>query len=175
MGIWGDLLLTSVFIAVVSLALFWMAAFTLWWQMHAWRTPEVLASTRFSRPDGGEHVSFSLLLPARHEQAVLDHTIQRLLESTHTDFEIIVIVGHDDPETTEVAERAAARDPRVRVVVDTHEKKNKPKAMNTALPHCRGDVVGVFDAEDQSIQSSSRMWTTRSARPGRMSSRAGSS
>ena len=79
-------MLTSVFIAVVSLALFWMAAFTLWWQMHAWRTPEVLASTRFSRPDGDDHVSFSLLLPARHEQAVLDHTIQRLLESTHTDF-----------------------------------------------------------------------------------------
>ena len=80
-----------------------MAAFTLWWQMHAWRTPEVLASTRFNSPDGGEHLSFSLLLPARHEQAVLDHTIQRLLESSHTDFEIIVIVGHDDPETTEVA------------------------------------------------------------------------
>ena len=78
-------MLTSVFIAVVSLALFWMAAFTLWWQMHAWRTPEVLASTRFSSPDGDEHVSFSLLLPARHEQAVLDHTIQRLLESTHTE------------------------------------------------------------------------------------------
>lgn len=149
LGIWGDLLLTSVFIAAVSLALFWMAAFTLWWQMHAWRTPEVLASTRFSSPDGGEHRSFSLLLPARHEQAVLDHTIQRLLESSHTDFEIIVIVGHDDPETTEVARKAEARDPRVRVVVDTHEKKNKPKAMNTALPHCRGDVVGVFDAEDQ--------------------------
>jgi len=65
-------MLTSVFIAAVSLALFWMAAFTLWWQMHAWRTPEVLASTRFSSPDGDEHVSFSLLLPARHEQAVLD-------------------------------------------------------------------------------------------------------
>ncbi|GAA3031298.1 glycosyltransferase [Streptomyces glomeratus] len=142
-------MLTSVLIAAVSLALFWMAAFTLWWQMHAWRTPEVLASTRFGSPDGAEHLSFSLLLPARHEQAVLDHTIQRLLESSHTDFEIIVIVGHDDPETTEVARKAAARDGRVRVVVDHHEKKNKPKAMNTALPHCRGDVVGVFDAEDQ--------------------------
>ncbi len=80
---------------------------------------------------------------------MLDHTIQRLLESSHTDFEIIVIVGHDDPETTEVARQAEARDGRVRVVVDHHEKKNKPKAMNTALPHCRGDVVGVFDAEDQ--------------------------
>jgi cellulose synthase/poly-beta-1,6-N-acetylglucosamine synthase-like glycosyltransferase len=141
--------LSAALVAAISLALFWMAAFTLWWQMHAWRTPEVLAATRFASPDDHGALSFSLLLPARHEQAVLDHTVQRLLESGHRDFEIIVIVGHDDPETAEVAERAAARDPRVRVVVDTHPKKNKPKALNTALPHCRGDVVGVFDAEDQ--------------------------
>ncbi|WP_405678801.1 glycosyltransferase [Streptomyces sp. NBC_00868] len=141
---------TSVFISVISLALFGIAAFTLWWQMHAWRTPEVLASTRFDRPDGGDRLAFSLLLPARHEQAVLEHTIDRLLESTHADYEIIVIVGHDDPETAAVAERAAAREPaRVRVVVDHHETKNKPKALNTALPSCRGDIVGVFDAEDQ--------------------------
>ncbi|RST18831.1 glycosyltransferase [Streptomyces sp. WAC05374] len=143
-------MLVSVSVAAISLALFWMAAFTLWWQMHAWRTPETLAATRFASPDGQQGLSFSLLLPARHEQLVLEHTIDRLLESSHRDFEIIVIVGHDDPETTEVAERAAARDPgRVRVVVDTHESKNKPKALNTALPYCRGDVVGVFDAEDQ--------------------------
>ncbi|MFD9012174.1 glycosyltransferase, partial [Streptomyces sp. NPDC059552] len=134
---------TSVLIAVVSLALFWIAAFTLWWQMHAWRTPEVLASTRFDRPDGEGRLAFSLLLPARHEQAVLEHTIDRLLESSHTDYEIIVIVGHDDPGTAAVAERAAGRRPdRVRVVVDHHEKKNKPKALNTALPSCRGDIVG---------------------------------
>lgn len=146
----GGLLYTSVFIAVISLALFWMAAFTLWWQMHAWRTPETLAATRFDRPDGEGRLAFSLLLPARHEQAVLEHTIDRLLESSHTDYEIIVIVGHDDPETAAVAERAAAREPAwVRVVVDHHETKNKPKALNTALPSCRGDIVGVFDAEDQ--------------------------
>ncbi|MFP3988279.1 glycosyltransferase [Streptomyces sp. E11-3] len=140
---------TSVLIVCVSLTLFWMAAFTLWWQMHAWRTPETLASTRFEPPGGGIGLSFSLLVPARHEQAVLDHTIQRLLESSHADFEILVIIGHDDPETAEVAFDAAARDPRVRVVTDTHDVKNKPKALNTALPECRGDVVGVFDAEDQ--------------------------
>ncbi|RSS80937.1 glycosyltransferase [Streptomyces sp. WAC06614] len=146
----GGLLFTSVLIVAVSLALFWMAAFTLWWQMHAWRTPETLAATRFGRPDGGGRLAFSLLLPARHEQAVLEHTIDRLLESSHSDYEIIVVVGHDDPGTAAVAERAADRAPhRVRVVVDHHETKNKPKALNTALPHCRGDIVGVFDAEDQ--------------------------
>ncbi|MFI6939570.1 glycosyltransferase [Streptomyces sp. NPDC050418] len=142
-------MLTTVVISAVSLALFWMAAFTLWWQMHAWRTPETLAATRFERPHGNDGLAFSLLLPARHEQAVLDHTIQRLLESSHAAFEIVVIVGHDDPETAAVADDAARRDRRVRVITDTHEVKNKPKALNTALPHCRGDVVGVFDAEDQ--------------------------
>ncbi|ARZ70199.1 glycosyl transferase [Streptomyces albireticuli] len=137
-------------VCVVSLTLFWMAAFTLWWQMHAWRTPETLAATRFERPSGHGTLSFSLLVPARHEQAVLEHTVRRLLRSTHARFEILVVVGHDDPGTAEVAERVAASAPnRVRVITDTHAAKNKPKALNTALPHCLGDVVGVFDAEDQ--------------------------
>ena len=35
-----------------------------------------------------------------------------------------------------------------RVLVDHHEVKNKPKALNLALAECKGDVVGVFDAED---------------------------
>ncbi|WP_372471999.1 glycosyltransferase [Streptomyces albireticuli] len=127
-----------------------MAAFTLWWQMHAWRTPETLAATRFERPTDHGSLSFSLLVPARHEQAVLEHTVRRLLLSTHTRFEILVVVGHDDPGTAEVAERVAASAPnRVRVITDTHAAKNKPKALNTALPHCLGEVVGVFDAEDQ--------------------------
>jgi cellulose synthase/poly-beta-1,6-N-acetylglucosamine synthase-like glycosyltransferase len=137
-------------IVLCSAALFFVAVFTLWWMLHAWRTPETLASTGFADPDGAGALSFSLLVPARHEQEVLERTVLRLLESTHRDYEVIVIVGHDDPETAEVAHRLAAAHPAlVSVVTDTHEKKNKPKALNSALPHCRGDVVGVFDAEDQ--------------------------
>lgn len=136
-------------IAIVSLALFIFSTLTLWWTLHAWRTPETLSSTRFEDPDGDHQLSFSLLVPARHEEQVLEHTISRLLESGHSRFEVIIIVGHDDPGTTEAARRAAERAPdRVRVVVDHNVPKNKPKALNTALPECTGDVVGVFDAED---------------------------
>ncbi|MEY9967490.1 cellulose synthase/poly-beta-1,6-N-acetylglucosamine synthase-like glycosyltransferase [Streptacidiphilus sp. MAP12-16] len=142
--------MVSTLIVLCSLALFAVAVFTLWWMLHAWRTPETLAATRFADPDGTGALSFSLLVPARHEQEVLEHTVLRLLESSHTDYEVIVIVGHDDPDTAAVAHRLAAAHPGlVSVVTDTHEKKNKPKALNSALPHCRGDVVGVFDAEDQ--------------------------
>ena len=134
----------------VSLVLAAFAAVTLWWTMHAWRTPETLAGTRFAPPDGEQHLTFSLLLPARHETAVLEHTVERLLRSTHEGFEIIIIVGHDDPETADVAHRVALGAPgRILVVTDHNEQKNKPRALNTALPYVRGDVVGVFDAEDQ--------------------------
>jgi len=135
---------------VVSVVLAVFAAVTLWWTMHAWRTPETLAATRFAAPDGDHRITFSLLLPARHEQAVLEHTVNRLVQSSHQGFEIIIIVGHDDPETAEVANRVAATAPgRVFVVTDHNAQKNKPRALNTALPYVRGDVVGVFDAEDQ--------------------------
>jgi cellulose synthase/poly-beta-1,6-N-acetylglucosamine synthase-like glycosyltransferase len=136
-------------VIAVSLVLFSVAVVTLWWMMHAWRTPQTLAATKFAEPDGAFALSFSLIVPARHEQNVLGHTVERLLESTHTKYEIIIVVGHDDPETTRTAIQVASRAPdRVRVVTDTNEVKTKPKALNTALPHCRGDIVGVFDAED---------------------------
>jgi cellulose synthase/poly-beta-1,6-N-acetylglucosamine synthase-like glycosyltransferase len=134
----------------VSVILTVFAAVTLWWTMHAWRTPETLAATRFPEPDGTHALFFSLLVPARHEEAVLEQTVQRLLESTHRGYEIIIIVGHDDPGTAEVARRLAVRARgRVFVVTDTNRTKNKPRALNAALPYCRGDMVGVFDAEDQ--------------------------
>lgn len=140
----------SAIIIVSSLTLFSISALTLWWMVHAWRTPETLASTQFSKHDGHYGLRFSLLIPARHEEGVLAHTVGWLLETRHDNFEIIIIVGHDDPGTTEVAYELTRRDPeRVRVVVDTNEAKNKPKALNTALPTCTGDIVGVFDAEDE--------------------------
>jgi cellulose synthase/poly-beta-1,6-N-acetylglucosamine synthase-like glycosyltransferase len=135
---------------IVSVSLTVFETLTLWWTVHAWRTPETLAATSFPEPDGDHGLFFSLLVPARHEECVLEHTVNRLLESTHTRFEILIIVGHDDAGTAEVAHRIASHRPDlVRVITDTNPLKNKPRALNTALPHCRGDIIGIFDAEDQ--------------------------
>jgi cellulose synthase/poly-beta-1,6-N-acetylglucosamine synthase-like glycosyltransferase len=136
-------------LVIVSLGLFGVSATTLWWMLHAWHSPERLATTGFRRRHAGAHRFFSLVLPARHEQAVLGDTIHALARLDHPYYEVIVVIGHDDPETEHVARAAAARHPRiVRVVMDHNVPKNKPKALNTALPRCRGDIVGVFDAED---------------------------
>jgi glycosyltransferase XagB len=146
---WSQFLLNGVLV-VLSLGLFTVAGTTLWWMLHAWRSPDALAATGFRRRAAGAPRSFSLLLPARHEQNVLGDTIDTLARLDHPKYEVIVIIGHDDPQTEFVARAAAARYPRiVRVVMDYHLPKNKPKALNTALRKCRGDIVGVFDAEDE--------------------------
>jgi cellulose synthase/poly-beta-1,6-N-acetylglucosamine synthase-like glycosyltransferase len=139
----------SAILIIISATLTVVASVTVWWMLHAWRTPVAMRRTEFDRRPDAPALSFSLLVPARHEEAVLATTLDRLTRLAHPDFEIIAIVGHDDPGTEQVAREAAERsNGTIRVVVDHSEPKNKPKALNTALPHCRGDVVGVFDAED---------------------------
>jgi cellulose synthase/poly-beta-1,6-N-acetylglucosamine synthase-like glycosyltransferase len=148
MSLWTVLGLTL--LVLVSLGLTAVAATTLLWMLHAWRTPQALSGTRFSSTPLDPRHSFSLLVPARHEQEVLGDTLDALAVLDHPDYEVLAIIGHDDPETEAVARAAAQRHPdRVRVVMDYSVPKNKPKGMNTALPECRGDVVGVFDAEDE--------------------------
>jgi len=135
---------------IFSLVLTVIGGTTLWWMLHAWRTPESLDETGFLGSAAEPRLSFSLIVPARREEAVLGATLARLAASDHPAFEILVVVGHDDPATAAVAERAARRHPGlIHVLTDTNPRKNKPKALNTALPACRGDVVGVIDAEDE--------------------------
>src|SRR5258708_18712264 len=98
--------------------------------LHAWRTPETLRGTRFAEPVGADGLRFSLLVPARHEQEALEHTVTRLLESPHSDDEGLAIVGHDEPDTAADANRRAhARPDAVRVVAVTPEPKHTPTAL----------------------------------------------
>jgi len=133
---------------LATVAMLVVATTSLAWMVDSWRTPHALGQMPFPAPDE-PRLSFSLLVPARHEEAVLADTVRRLLSQSHPDFEIILIVGDDDEGTHAVARELSWEDPRVRVVVDDSVPKNKPKALNRALAECTGQIVGVFDAEDE--------------------------
>jgi cellulose synthase/poly-beta-1,6-N-acetylglucosamine synthase-like glycosyltransferase len=136
-------------LVLVTVLLTAVAVSTLWWMLHAWRSKDTLEGSRFSDSPLDAAHSFTLLVPGRHEEEVMGQTLDRLAQQDHPDFEIIAIVGHDDPGTERVAREAAARHPElIRVIVDSSVPKNKPKALNLALQTSRGEIVGVFDAED---------------------------
>ena len=133
-------------VVLASGYLFVLSTFTLGAMLWAWRDYHRPVASG-AAPEG--KLSFTLLVPARHEEAVIGATLDGLASLDHPDYEVLVIVGHDDPGTAQVAEEAAARHPGIiRVIVDYHEEKSKPKALNTALEYSRGDVIGIFDAED---------------------------
>lgn len=141
---------TDFSLIAVSVTFAAVAATTLFWMLYAWQTAGHLRRTGFAAARVPARHSFTLLVPARHEEQVLGNTLDRLASQDHPDYNILVIVGDDDPGTAEVAHVAARRHPnKIRVVVDDSVPKNKPKALNRALTFADKDIVGVFDAEDE--------------------------
>ncbi|HVM67836.1 MAG TPA: glycosyltransferase [Acidimicrobiales bacterium] len=133
-----------------SIALSLVCWTTLVWMLDAWRTPQAVERTGLSATTRTAKYSFSLIVPARHEEKVIAETLGRLIATDYPDFEILLVLGHDDTGTQAAAQPVVDAHPDVvRVVIDENWPKNKPKALNTALPYCRGQITGVFDAEDE--------------------------
>jgi cellulose synthase/poly-beta-1,6-N-acetylglucosamine synthase-like glycosyltransferase len=143
-------------IAVVSLVLTVQAAHTLYLMIYTWDQPEADALARVPDDRAAPHLSFTAILPARHEEDVIQVTIDR---AAHTDYparlvQVIVVCSADDVGTIDRAAttinrlRAAGRD-NVELVVFDDEPVNKPHGLNAALVRSSGDVVTIFDAEDE--------------------------
>lgn len=145
----GPARFVGVVLVAASSFLFVIALINLRWILDAWWTPANHTARAALPPTPTVPVKVSLMVPARHEEAVLASTLERLADQAYPEMEVVVIVGHDDPGTTAVAREAAERlGDRFTVVVDSSPVKNKPLALNEGLKACTGDVVGVFDAED---------------------------
>src|SRR5271166_4695174 len=101
-GPWA--LLGYVLLLLFTAALTATSGSALWWMVRAWRTPESLEESSFGTATTDHRFSFSLIVPARHEEQVLETTLEHLASMTYPSFEVLVVVGHDDPGTAAVAE-----------------------------------------------------------------------
>jgi glycosyltransferase XagB len=137
-------------VAAGSLVLASISFTSLLWMLHAWRTRGAERDEESPPPVTDPQLSFSIIVPARHEERVLEATLSSLLDLDHPRVEILVVVGDDDIGTQAIALDASRSAPdRIRVVNDRSLRKSKPGALNAALRECRGEVVGIFDAEDE--------------------------
>lgn len=135
----------SIVMAVLAIPLAAIAATTLWGMLSAWHTPANGRGGSYTRRTVSRPRIFTLMLPARFAGKALDTTIAALAGQDHDAFEVLVIVGHDDPQTLAVANAAARRFPtRVRVITDYSATKDRPTVLNAALQHCLGELIAVF-------------------------------
>lgn len=99
--------------------------------------------------------TFTIMLPAYHEEAVLGQTIKKVAQMKYpkNKYEILVILQPSDKGTIEVA-KAAIRENKIKnakvIIVDPeHSPLNKPYQMNVALDAARYDHIVIFDSEDE--------------------------
>jgi glycosyltransferase XagB len=143
-------------VSLVSLLLTVQAAHSLYLMIYTWDQPAAEALARVPNIRVAPAISFTVIVPARHEEDVIQATIER---AAHTDYppqlvQIIVVCSADDTGTIERAAAAIARlraagRPNLELVVFDDTPVNKPHGLNAALAHARHGVVAIFDAEDE--------------------------
>ncbi len=93
----------------------------------------------------------SLLIPLYREGAVLARLLEGLqrLDYPRDRLEVKLLIEADDPETADAL--ASVELPRwiEALTIPRGSPRTKPRALNVALDFCRGDVIGILDAEDR--------------------------
>jgi cellulose synthase/poly-beta-1,6-N-acetylglucosamine synthase-like glycosyltransferase len=139
-------------ILILSLAVFALSLFGLYLTLYTWEHPDRLAASRGPEEPMRPQLSFTAIVPARNEEAVINETIRRIWQARYPKrlLEILVVCHVSDTGTIAEARRAANNlDPKsVRVLTFSDPPLNKPHGLNVALAEARRQVVTIFDAED---------------------------
>lgn len=93
----------------------------------------------------------TLIVAAYREDRVIPRLLRRLSELNYPRkrLEIILALEEEDEETADAARRCPSSVPVFILATPPGQPQTKPRALNYALRHARGEIVAVFDAEDQ--------------------------
>lgn len=92
----------------------------------------------------------SLLVPLLRESEVAETLLARLarLDYPRNRLDLCLVVEEDDLLTQATVARAGLPHWARLIRVPRGTVRTKPRALNYALPFCRGSVIGIYDAED---------------------------
>jgi cellulose synthase/poly-beta-1,6-N-acetylglucosamine synthase-like glycosyltransferase len=92
---------------------------------------------------------YSVLVPLFHEANMVIPLMENLeaLDYPTEKLEIFLICEAVDPETVQ-AVKDNLRAPFKLIIVPPGKPQTKPRALNYTLPHTRGDIITIYDAED---------------------------
>lgn len=107
-------------------------------------------SSAAPEPDHSDLPVVSIMVPLFRERDIAGALVRRLgrLSYPRALLDIVLVLEEDDIQTRSVLEQAVLP-PWFRIVdVPRGHFKTKPRALNYALRFCRGQIVGIYDAED---------------------------
>jgi glycosyltransferase XagB len=140
--------LTIIYLLVI-LVMTLQAIFNIRLRLFIWEIPEHAwlnhAPTIYMDPC----LSFTILLPARHEEDVYRETIQKVYNLNYPKelMQIMAICREDDPGTMAEAQAKIDElgDPNVQLLIFNDKPINKQHGMNLALQVARGDILNIIN------------------------------
>lgn len=124
--------------------------------LYAWEDEEKRARNGVPPTFAPPEVSFTVLLPARHEEEVIQQTIEQIVGLNYPRelLQVLVVIEEGDAGTiAKVQEKQAELQARgidlVQLLTFADRPINKPHGLNIGLARATGDVVTIFDAEDE--------------------------
>lgn len=137
----------------VTLLLTMHSMFTLAWMLYSWDNPEEAHKHKSPRNYRQPLISFTALVPARHEEKVITQTIRAISKMNYPSHlcETLVLCREDDTGTINAVQQELLRlgASNIRLKVFNDYPINKPHSLNIGLKEASNDVVAVFDAEDE--------------------------
>ncbi len=124
----------------------------LFWTVYNGSIIYVGVRSRRKRPSSNyenEEPKISIIVPTKNEEAVIGRCLYSLVDLDYPKdkLEIIVVDGNSADGTCRVCSDFSAKYPGTFKIVHEKESKGKPAALNLALTHVTGEIVGVFDAD----------------------------
>ncbi len=140
-------------ILAVSFFLTLQGLFTLAWMLYAWENPENVEHQRSPKESLPPQLSFTALLPARHEEKVIKDTIKAINKINYPEHlkEILVLCREDDKGTISKAQEIINElgKKNIKLIVFDSLPINKPHGLNEGLKEVENEIVTIFDAEDE--------------------------
>lgn len=98
-------------------------------------------------PDDQRTSAVSVVVPAFQAADTIEHTLGSMRAQTRTDWEVVVVDDGSSDRTSELVSAWAERDPRIRLVVGSHQGVGA--ARNVGIEAARHDLLLFLDADDE--------------------------
>lgn len=129
------------------------AIFSIRLRLYIWEEPEQAKLNRAPTIYRDPQLSFTILLPAYHEENLYADTIQRVYDLNYPKrlVQIVALVREHDTGTILVAQEKLKQlqAPNIQLLTTSDTHGGKPHQLNLGLQIAKGDIITIFDAEDE--------------------------